>query len=75
MHTETRAQNMGSGGVVTKVEKSKKYTLSWNQEIMQNYVLYCILVYCVLYCIVLYCIVLTSCQVLLWNKQLHTKTG
>ena len=43
----------------SRVEKPKKYTLFWNQEIMQNYVLYCIVLYCiVLYCIVLYCIVL-----------------
>ena len=40
------------------VEKPKKYTLFWNQEIMENYVLYFIVLYCiVLYCIVLYCIV------------------
>ena len=41
------------------VEQPKKYTLFWNQEIMENYALYCIVLYCiVLYCIVLYCIVL-----------------
>ena len=43
------------------VEKPTKYTLFWNQEIMENYciVLYCIVLYSILfYCIALYCIVL-----------------
>ena len=29
------------------VEKPKKYTLFWDQEIMKNYVLYCIVLYCI----------------------------
>ena len=35
----------------SEVEKLRKYTLFWMQEIMQNYVLYCIVLYC--NCIVL----------------------
>ena len=54
--------------------KIQKYTLFWNQEIMQSIVLYCIVLYCiVLYCIVLYCVALRCvalcCVVLYWRQR------
>ena len=41
------------------VEKLKKCTLFWSQEILKNYVLYCIALHCiVLRCVALHCIAL-----------------
>ena len=59
--------------------KPKKYTLFWSQELIQNYVLYCIVLYCivlyciVLHCIVLYCIVLYCINGLLTGCEGHTE--